>query len=368
MMVRLLLPIILALSACTSRPVVQTPLPEPAEVVLNYSSKILADPFNVSIVLFNGKTSEVSRIYAPIREAESAYLPVQLRNTLDESGYWGAVNVVPSKDVAAELLVTGKIVESDAVTLALDIEVRDSRGHVWFSKVYRDYAMDYAMDYATDYGLEVLENTTTDPFQDLFNQIANDMSEAQSLLQANDRLRILDTSMLRYAMLLSPEAFSRYLIVDEFGEIAMQGLPARNDPLYSRVRQIREREFSMQDVVDEHFENFYDDMQKIYPFWRQSSYELLVYNNQLEGRQRKGPRAGSWAAVESVYRTYKELKLNEDELRELASSFEREISPTVTEMEGRVIELQGSLSSQYKTWRRLLREIYAETTGTMPGL
>lgn len=355
-MLRLLLPVLLVLSACTSAPVVQTPLPEPAVVSLSYSSKTHADPLNVSIVLFNGKTSEVSRIYAPIREAESAYLPVQLRNTLDESGYWGAVNVVPSNDVAAELLVTGSIVESDAVTLALDIEVRDSRGHVWFSKVYRDYA--------TDYGYDLLENTAKDPFQDLFNQIANDMSEAQSLLQPSDRLRILDTSMLRYAMLLSPEAFSRYLIVDDTGEIAMQGLPARNDPLYARVRQIRDREFSMQDVVDEHFENFYDDMQKIYPFWRQSSYELLVYNNQLEGRQHRGPRAGSWAAVESVYRTYKELKLNEDELRELAGSFEREISPTVTEMEGRVIELQGSLSNQYKTWRRLLREIYAETTGT----
>jgi len=149
----------------------------------------------------------------------------------------------------------------------------------------------------------------------------------------------------------------------------MQGLPARNDPLYRRVRQIREREYSMQDIVDEHFENFYDDMQTIYPYWRQSSYELLVYNGQLEdrdSREDRGPRSGSWAAVESVYRTYKELKLNEDELRELASSFEREIAPTVTEMEGRVIELQGSLSTQYMTWRKLLRQIYSETREVVP--
>ena len=365
MMLRFLIPFLFVLASCTSAPQVQEPLPAPINVSLNYSTggqSASVSPLNVSIVLFAAEapgTGTVSRIYGPIREVESAYLPVQLRNTLDESGYWGAVNVVPSKDVAAELLVTGSIVESDAVSLELAIEVRDSRGRVWLNKVYRDYA--------TDYGYETLENTAKDPFQDLFNQIANDMSEVQLLLQPDDYIRILDTSMLRYDMLLSPEAFARYLVIDDSGEIQVQGLPARNDPLYNRVRRIRDREYSMQDVVDEHFEDFYDNMQKIYPYWRQSSYELLVYNNQLENREYRGSRSGSWAAVESVYRTYKELKLNEDELRELASSFEREISPTVTVLEGRVIELQGTLADQYKTWRKLLRGIYAETTGSIPA-
>jgi len=361
MMLRYLIPVILLLTSCASAPPAALVLPTPLENPLARAAQLQSDPLNVSIVLLNAVApgaKPVSRIYAPIREAESAYLPVQLRNTLDESGYWGAVNVVASEDVAAEVLVTGSINQSDAVTLALDIEVRDSRGHVWIQKTYTDYA--------TDYGYETLENTADDPFQDLFNEISNDMAVVQQQLAANDYDKILDSSMLRYAMLLSPEAFSSYLNIDETGEVVMQGLPARNDPLYRRVRQIREREYSMQDIVDEHFENFYDDMQTIYPYWRQSSYELLVYNGQLEDRQYRGPRSGSWAAVESVYRTYKELKLNEDELRELASSFEREIAPTVTEMEGRVIELQGSLSAQYMTWRKLLRQIYAETRGVVP--
>ena len=361
MRLRYLIPAILFLAACASAPPPAKVLPTPIETPLTRATQLQSDALNVSIVLLNAVAQgaePVSRIYAPIREAESAYLPVQLRNTLDESGYWGTVNVVASADVAAEVLVTGSIIESDAVTLALDLEVRDSRGHVWLQKTYRDYA--------TDYGYEELENTADDPFQHLFNEIANDMAMVQQQLSPNEYDKILDSSMLRYAMLLSPEGFSRYLIIDEAGEVVMQGLPARNDPLYRRVRQIREREYSMQDIVDEHFENFFDDMQSIYPYWRQSSYELLVYNGQLEDREYRGPRSGSWAAVESVYRTYKELKLNEDELRELASSFEREIAPTVTEMEGRVIELQGSLTNQYTTWRRLLRQIYSETRGFAP--
>lgn len=361
-MLRYLISAILLLAGCASAPPAAKVVPTPIEIPLSRAIQLQSDPLNVSIVLLHAVAEgaePVSRIYAPIREAESAYLPVQLRNTLNESGHWGAVNVVASEDVAAEVLVTGSINESDAVTLALDIEVRDSRGHVWLKKTYRDYA--------TDYGYDALENLVDDPFQDLFNEIANDMAAVQQQLLTNEYEKILDSSMLRYAMLLSPEAFASYLKIDETGEVIMQGLPARNDPLYRRVRQIREREYSMQDIVDEHFENFYDDMQAIYPYWRQSSYELLVYNGQLEDRQYRGPKSGSWAAVESVYRTYKELKLNEDELRELASSFEREIAPTVTEMEGRVIELQGSLSTQYTTWRKLLRQIYSETRGLPPA-
>jgi hypothetical protein len=344
----------LALAGCASAPIpVQVVTPTPVDISLIRATALTATPLNVSIALFDGESP--NRIYEPIREAESAYLPVQLRDTLIESGYWGAVNVVASEDVATELIVTGKIIESDAVVLALEIQVKDSRGRVWISKTYRDYAIDYPYE-------EIL-NTAADPFQDLYNQISNDMTKVLGELGDADYSGILDTALLRYAILLSPEAFSEYLQTNEAGEVSMQGLPARNDPLYGRVRDLREREFAMQDVVDEHFENFYEDMQTIYPYWRQSSYELLVYNDQLVGRDRRGLRSGSWASVERVYRTYKELKLNEDELRELASSFEREIAPTVTELEGRVIELQGSLTTQYKTWRRILRQIYSETRG-----
>ncbi len=193
------------------------------------------------------------------------------------------------------------------------------------------------------------------------------MADYQQQLTNAQRGSLLDTAMLRYAMLLSPEAYSEYLVTDEKGHLQLTGLPAFNDPLYRQVREIRGREFAIQDVVDDHFENFYLDMQRVYPYWRQSSFELLDFNNQLGTGAGSGGR-GTWNEVEQVYRLYKERKLNEDELRELANSFEREIDPTVAELEGRVIELQGSLLTQYQTWRRILREIYVEITANTPDL
>lgn len=324
---------------------------------LSFAAQPATTPLNVSILLFDGSggSEPVNRIYEPIRDAEAAYFPVVLKRTLDDAGFWGAVSVVPTQDAASEVFVRGVIVESNALQMVLQVTVSDSRGVTWFERLYRSRAV------LEEYDKEAL--LSRDPFQAIFNRVANDMAAYVSDLPQSAESALLDTAMLRYAILLSPEVFSDYLQQSEDGIVELTGLPARNDPLYRRVREIRKREFAVQDVVDQHFNNFFQDMRQVYPYWRQSSFELLAYNSELETKT-EGRRRNSWTEVERVYRLYKERKLNEDELRELANSFEREIEPTVAELEGRVIELQGSLFDQYKTWRRLLREIYQETVGS----
>ena len=52
--------------------------------------------------------------------------------------------------------------------------------------------------------------------------------------------------------------------------------------------------------------------------------------------------------------------MNEDELRELADSFKTEIHPTISELEGKVIELSGPLEDQYRQWRALLQTLYIQ--------
>jgi hypothetical protein len=107
-------------------------------------------------------------------------------------------------------------------------------------------------------------------------------------------------------------------------------------------------------------------MQLAYAYWRRYSFELIEYSKKIEqaGSPRVRSQEGSWASMEKVYRTYRESKMNEDSLREMAASFDAEISPTVTELEGTVIRLNGSLRAQYEEWRRLLREIYAAERGS----
>ena len=47
--------------------------------------------------------------------------------------------------------------------------------------------------------------------------------------------------------------------------------------------------------------------------------------------------------------------MNEDALRQLTESFDSETRPIVADISGRVVELEGTLEHQYRTWRQIGR-------------
>ena len=100
---------------------------------------------NVSIRIFDpGKLPadpDKRRGLAPeIREAEARFAPIHLKHTLQRTGYWGAVRVVPDDDIGSELLVRGKIVLSDGESVVLEIEAVDARNRVWYRRTYAETA------------------------------------------------------------------------------------------------------------------------------------------------------------------------------------------------------------------------------------
>ncbi len=74
-------------------------------------------------------------------------------------------------------------------------------------------------------------------------------------------------------------------------------------------------------------------------------------------------RLGGAAAIKSGYDRSADTQIHEDAIRELDDSFEAEVAPMVVEVEGHTVKLTGSAEQQYRSWRRLLREIYASETG-----
>ncbi len=355
--------LVLVLASCASSTPPPVPQEQPRTVELVRAQGTVEQPLNISVVAFDTgldrQGEESNRVFAPLRIAEARYLPFVLRETLVEAGHWGAVRVVPELDPTAEILVSAEILMSNGIELQLAVRAWDSRGRQWINRIYKDLAIDHAYDYDIDSNVE--------PFQDLFNEIANDLYRVRQKQSTKDLSNILDTSMLRYAVALSPRAFGEFLEVNDEGLIEMSGLPARDDVMYVRAKSIRDSEYEFIDIMDEQFENFYKKMRQTYSYWRQYSYELIIYNNKIEHESASGGRRrrGSWSDLDDVYRAYKESKMNEDELRELASSFDSEITPTVTKLEGIVVKLTGSLESQYGEWRSLLQKIYAEERGSL---
>ena len=53
-------------------------------------------------------------VYEEIRLAETKYLAYHLKTTLQGTGHWGAVRVIPSRDAFTDLIISGDIKKSDA--------------------------------------------------------------------------------------------------------------------------------------------------------------------------------------------------------------------------------------------------------------
>ncbi|MCH8084714.1 MAG: hypothetical protein IH885_10805, partial [Myxococcales bacterium] len=145
-------------------------------------------------------------VYPDIREAEAKLLATQLKNTLEETGYWGAVSVLPVKPIAADVVVMATILHSNGRELQLLVDVRDASGRIWLKRKYRTTA---------DEGSYGSADKTLDPHRPMFNTIANAMLEARSELDVKQLEQITTISELQFASHLSPEVFDGYLVTDD---------------------------------------------------------------------------------------------------------------------------------------------------------
>jgi len=330
---------------------------------------------------------DASGLSKEIREAEARYMPLQLRDTMEKTGYWGAVRVVPQGTAGGELLVRGTIVVSDGENLELAITALDASGREWFSSTYQAEVSLVAYRNAGQSGEEV--------FQALYNAIANDLAAYRATLAAEDIVTVRRVAALRFAADLAPDAFAGYIQSSADGQFAVTRLPALDDPMYRRVNAIRERDFLLIDTLNGHFDNFYYEMQDPYEQWRKTRGEELEAMREIQRQARNRKLMGAAAiigaiaiealggdstraatgslrnvmivggayAIKTGFDKDSETTIHREAIEELGESFSSETRPLVVEVEGETHELTGSAEVQYSKWRALLKSIYASETG-----
>ncbi len=176
----------------------------------------------------------------------------------------------------------------------------------------------------------------------------------------------------------------------------VQRLPAQNDPMIDRLRQIRERDRLVVDTLNEHYANFYYGIALPYEGWRKRTREQSVAyrQNRKSAVQRAligaAVVAGSmavdtsssnysryraqriaqsaainrgWRTIMNAVRQHRAAGIHREEIKELSESFVAEAAPMVVQVQGETMRLTGTAEAQYETWRKLLREIYATETG-----
>jgi hypothetical protein len=326
--------------------------------------------------------------FVQIRRAESMFLAVQLREALAASGHWGSVWVTPGESTALDLMVTTEILQSDGNIIDLHVVAHDAAGHEWLD---RNYDMETA---AGAYNRQRYPNL--DPYQDVFNEIANDLAQARAELSAGEIDEIHTIAELRYAGQLSPEAFGDYL-EERGGVYEPVRLPAEDDPMLQRTRAVRQREQLFFETLDQYYEAFSLDAEASYDGWREYSREDSI---RLEEAARAAKfRTGLGALAMALSIAYgmnsssndvtealivnsgvyiggdllrsaavrrQERRLYTQSLQELSASFDNEMKPLVIEIDGTQHRLNGTAEVQYEEWQGLLRELFISETGFVP--
>jgi len=380
-----ILSIVLIIGGCSSTEVKTTAVTPVKHVTENIPENELLD---VGITIFDpgleklADQSDDALVFPEIRVAESSYFPYILMETVQSSAAWGAVRVIPIGHQSVDVTVKGSIIQSDGEILSIDISVSDSSGRHWFTKSYHDKASHYAYNKKTQLRHE--------PFQNIYNQITNDLNSYRETLTSDELQHIRLVSELLFAQSFSEQMFSQYIESDAQGRVVIHRLPAKDEPMMLRIKRIRERDYLFIDTLQEYYGSYVKEMKAPYKEWRNESFKEVVAMRKMEYRARNqkiigaaaiiagilgagnssasvraasivGMTAGGYVLKDGMERS-EEALIHVEALQELGDSLEASIESQVIELEDRTVTLSGTVDNQYQQWRKILQEIYQVDT------
>ena len=322
-----------------------------------------------------------------IRKAEARYMPIHLKYTMQRTGYWGNVRVVPGANEGSEIQIEGKILKSNGEDISINIKVKDSTDRLWFEKKYSQTVTLEERGHT--------EPEKRDSFQDIYNQISNDIIEYRKKLTQKEITQIKQIAELRFAKYMAPSTFGRYIAKDKDSQYKLVRLPSEDDPMMKRINAIKSRDELMLDTINNYYDIYYTDMWEAYDNWRKFRSEemdaireidrkaltqkvigaaaiigaiALGASGNKDVRDRSGTLrsimiAGGGYALYQGFQTSKDTEINKESIEELGSSFSSEVEPMVIDIEGKTTKLTGSAEQQYSQWKHLLKKIYQKETG-----
>ena len=361
-----------------------------------------------------------------IRKAEGYFMAVKLKDTLQKSGHWGPVRVVPANSDQGEVVISGEILESDGEFLELSIIVSDATGKEWFSKEYSGTVNDQRYK-------DTQQNE--DAFQFVYNEISNDIAAYRAELASAQIATIRQVAELKFARAFAPSIFSSYLkrtdtksadasdvfsrllasvkssdaTSEEKPQYAVARLPSEDDPNFLRVQRIRAREHQLVDILDQQYDGLSRNIADAYTQWRISRLTemnsvreidrlenerttkaivggiagvgLILLgaqsNNNCAGCGTVGVVAGGLilaksieGAIEANGKAKADMEIHKRSLEELGQSLATEVTPVVIEVEGSTVELKGSADAKFSQWRDIMEKLHEREVGpindTMP--
>jgi len=324
-------------------------------------------------------------IWPELRRAEANRFAVQLRDAVANTGAFGAVRVSPDNTATAHLYISGKIVKSNGEDISIAVSVVDISGKRLLRKTYKHRV--------TEYTLHDPRNPGGDIYAPVFDKAAVDIAKLSKRLKSKKIAQLNGIEEIRFAESFSPDYFSGYIKSSNTGKTKLQGFPSDDDPMLARVRALRVRDQMFIDNIQVDYDGFSNGMNEDYMLWQRQAYTeskaareaasaanakmfagilavaagaAMASNSSPYSSSSYGGAAlavAGIAAISSGVQDSKQAKAHRESLSEMGRSLNIQLAPKVMEMEDRTVELTGTASEQYSTWRKFLREIYeAEKT------
>ncbi len=383
-----ILMVLLLTSACSSIPNQFSKSVEDTKPIMAQQEISNEKLLDVSIIVFSpGSLPENKEdrrgLSEKIRNSESRFIPIHLKYTMQRTGFWGSVRVVPVESEGSEVIVKGKILKSDGENLILNISVFDASNKKWFEKEYEKSVL-YENRKETEVERE-------DVFQDIYNRISNDIINYRKKLTSNEIKQIKQIAELRFSQNMAPDTYNNYLTMDKNGYHQLARLASNDDPMMHRIRTLKARDEMLTDSINNYYNIYYTDMWDSYDNWRKFRSEEIATIREIEnkamtqkvlgiaaivgaialgasGNENTGVLStvmvagGTYALYEGI-KTSKESEINKEAIEELGESFTTEIEPILIDVDGKTLELTGSADQQYLKWKSILKKIYHKETG-----
>lgn len=330
----------------------------------------------------NASNYEEQGIWPELRRAEANRFSFKLKQALEKTGKFGAVRVVPSNTASGDVYVLGKIVESNGVELAFDLEVVDASGKRW---------MNGTIGYEVSEGFyKNPRNAGKDAYDPAFVDAAQYIVDALIKQQTSKLDDLQKIAELRFGASFNEEAFAPYLD-SSTNPMTLLGLPSDVDPLYQRVQSVRVREQLFVDNLQQNYSGFSQQMDDSYLVWQQASFTeiqlkkdanlssflkiaggvLLVAaaiavgssgdsldNNIGTDIAAVAVGVGAAALISSGLTSKAEAEMHGDAINELGQSVDLEMSPQVVNFEQETTELTGDIEEQFDQWRSFMAQMY----------
>jgi len=337
--------------------------------------------------LIEGKKYTKEGVWPELRRAESIRFAYKLKVALENTNAFGAVRVTPDPTATGDLYIIGKINESDAEDVEINVSVYDIAGNHWLTE-----SIDHEVDESFH---KNIRNEGKDPYDQLFEEAAKEVVKELAYKKVEELKKIKQVAELRFGANFIEEAFVEHMETN--GSIVkILSFPSDKDPMLVRTRAIRVRDQLYVDGLQDHYRSFSERMNDSYLVWQKQSFTELQAKSDAQAKaagqavvgvaliglailavvagansdsildSTAATTAGTVGAVAGVsflsdsFQTSKEAAVHREALEELAQSIDSDLSPQVVAFEEKSTELTGTAVEQFSQWREFLKNIYNE--------